>query len=676
MAKFTDQIIPVNASYSALIQESGKNSAGVSTFECPPNTVITGRWHQGDENGNTQYQYSELIAGALICFYDETETSSEIQESGKDNDGTSSFICPENAVIVGRCHTGDENGMTQYKYTTLSFGEKQMVTRNHVWSDWIVESGKNSGGSSTFNCPPNTVMTGREHQGDENGNTRYQFAELYLADTDSRVLLSRTTNTITSSSVKESAGTWVTAPENMAITGRQHHGDENGQTTYQFSYFYIKMPNNDIETINAIWSDWIKESDSNFSCPENTVMVGRQHKGDENGDTRYQYAFTRIGNSPNPCSITLVSTTDSIKESAGIWSKAQDAQVMTGRSHSGDENGDTTYSYSSIQNQLTLAPTNKTVDWMSHLSDSLSLSEINIPGTHDSAAFNRYTHTPYATQAMSITEQLSSGVRMLDVRLRIDPAGNNGFTFYTCHSANGSWFHLNYYQSFESLLIEVQAYILKYPSEGVIMSLKVDDWTSISTDEQKNQALNALASILSGYDTIMPDRIPNLGELRGNMYLLNRINRSYNLGVPIGWDENTVGYDLFSNGERENIRPFNVYVQDQYQNISTKGKLELFESTWNHQQSGELLINFASAVQNILMGVYINEPLLNNLGEFNANDRPQVKGISLFDYAAYPYKLSGDSKIIDCIAITIDSNFGYGYYPGTFQVKSLNKEEL
>ena len=39
--------------------------------------------------------------------------TSEMKESG------SYFLCPTNAVMTGRYHSGDENGQTQYEYATL-----------------------------------------------------------------------------------------------------------------------------------------------------------------------------------------------------------------------------------------------------------------------------------------------------------------------------------------------------------------------------------------------------------------------------------------------------------------------------------------------------------------------------------------------------------------------------
>lgn len=50
-------IVPNVRSKSASIKES----SGIE-FLCPTNTVMTGRWHKGDENGQTQYEYATLKA--------------------------------------------------------------------------------------------------------------------------------------------------------------------------------------------------------------------------------------------------------------------------------------------------------------------------------------------------------------------------------------------------------------------------------------------------------------------------------------------------------------------------------------------------------------------------------------------------------------------------------------
>lgn len=110
----------------------------------------------------------------------------------------------------------------------------------------------------------------------------------------------------------------------------------------------------DVRTVSAIIS---KESNSEFICPEGTVMTGRMHRGDDNGPTQYEYAtlkaVDRNGSVIKGGIVRIVPVfqrdnnsywTKPIKESDGIWAgESSSGLVMIGRKHSGDENGYTSY---------------------------------------------------------------------------------------------------------------------------------------------------------------------------------------------------------------------------------------------------------------------------------------------------------------------------------------------
>ena len=57
-------------------------------------------------------------------------------------------------------------------------------------------------------------------------------------------------------------------------------------------------------------------------------------------------------------------------------------------------------------------------NWMSALQDNVSLSQISVPGTHDSGATVEFPSGTAKTQNLTIAEQLSIGVRFLDIRCR------------------------------------------------------------------------------------------------------------------------------------------------------------------------------------------------------------------------------------------------------------------
>lgn len=166
-----------------------------------------------------------------------------------------------------------------------------------------------------------------------------------------------------------------------AIIGRWHLGDENGKTEYRYGPITI-LNKHHIETFTDArgthdrwevymsdieWSDWCRESKSSFTCPTGTVMVAREHKGDENGDSRigYRRVFlkdVKTGEKYKILRNVEITMVDIEKESSGIYAEAYKKEVyhgsaeevmyyelMISRSHDGDENASTLYSFSTLE---------------------------------------------------------------------------------------------------------------------------------------------------------------------------------------------------------------------------------------------------------------------------------------------------------------------------------------
>lgn len=152
------------------IKESNGN------FKCPTNMVITGRVHNGDENGYTRYEYASLKAlssdGLLlpgdVTIINTPENDSTIKES--DENG---FDAPVNHVIIGRHHNGDENGNTTYLTGKVLYNGFPTYTTDYQGSAPIVESA-----GIWYNSSDNHLLVGRRHYGDENGYTIYRCASL------------------------------------------------------------------------------------------------------------------------------------------------------------------------------------------------------------------------------------------------------------------------------------------------------------------------------------------------------------------------------------------------------------------------------------------------------------------------------------------------------------------
>ncbi|MFJ6935175.1 phosphatidylinositol-specific phospholipase C [Streptomyces sp. NPDC101132] len=154
-----------------------------------------------------------------------------------------------------------------------------------------------------------------------------------------------------------------------------------------------------------------------------------------------------------------------------------------------------------------------TQDWMGALADATPLRRMTIPGTHDSGA--RYGGLYVACQNTTIAEQLSYGIRFLDVRCRV-----TGGSFAIHHGA--------YYQNlmFGDVLVACRDFLAAHPRETVLMRLKQEyseesdaTFRAVFDDYLDRRGWRPLFRI----DPALPD----LGGARGKVVLL-----ADNAGLP------------------------------------------------------------------------------------------------------------------------------------------------
>lgn len=155
---------------------------------------------------------------------DKRMQSESMKESG------SSFLCPSNMVLTGRLHSGDENGSTIYEYASLKaisangevIADADITVQNVTW----VEYEKESTGEG-YDAPYGKVIVGRRHSGDENGRTAYAIGEVFYNGHPTYISYYHV-----SAPKKESDGVWFKTNDYYVITARHHYGDENGTTYY------------------------------------------------------------------------------------------------------------------------------------------------------------------------------------------------------------------------------------------------------------------------------------------------------------------------------------------------------------------------------------------------------------------------------------------------------------
>lgn len=191
--------------------------------------------------------------------------------------------------------------------------------------------------------------------------------------------------------------------------------------------------------------------------------------------------------------------------------------------------------------------TYKNNEWMKNLSNQKSIDTISIPGTHDSASF--YGGDIVQTQSMSITDQLNSGVRFLDIRLRHI---NNVFAIH-----HGSVFQK---QFFGDILNQVSDFLQKNPSEFILMRVKKEHTEENNTrkfEDTFSEYVNKYSDIIfnSGGDSYFP----TVYDARGKIIFLDQIPTTgkypsfgikyYNFNVQDAYSVST-NWDLYGKWEK------------------------------------------------------------------------------------------------------------------------------
>ena len=199
-----------------------------------------------------------VLIGYVLIDQLQDKGTKGIVESGKDvifNNGTSSYKAKFGCVIVGRKHTGDENGLTYYltgkpKIFDVDLRNEVHEVRFAVFDRHNSDSFKQS--NLNFTCEGNNVIVGRAHTGDENGFTTFVYAELAVKKVNligkynySIGVVEPKDSLLFEESIKiakESNGEWALSKLGeyyLPMVAMSHSGDENGTSTYGFKLFGI-----------------------------------------------------------------------------------------------------------------------------------------------------------------------------------------------------------------------------------------------------------------------------------------------------------------------------------------------------------------------------------------------------------------------------------------------------
>ena len=153
-------------------------------------------------------------------------------------------------------------------------------------------------------------------------------------------------------------------------------------------------------------------------------------------------------------------------------------------------------------------PSAKGGNWMSYISDDTYISDISIPGTHDSASYRRGGIYSLAhCQNLNLENQLKVGVRYFDIRLDKDYKDR----LYVYHGI------LNQQISFDEVWNIFNNFLKEHPSETILMSIKCED----SNNKETMQFIHE--DLLTKQDNMYTgNKVPKLGDVRGKIVLFRR----------------------------------------------------------------------------------------------------------------------------------------------------------
>lgn len=171
--------------------------------------------------------------------------------------------------------------------------------------------------------------------------------------------------------------------------------------------------------------------------------------------------------------------------------------------------------------------------WMAGIPDSVNITSLSIPGTHDTMT-SHISSKVFQCQNWNLTVQMEAGLRYFDIRAR---PKNGALHIYHGKTYTG--------YSFKEVLLELFAFLDKQPSEMFVLRLKDEILKSHKDPNAFEKAFNhsrftdpatkggvAKHLALSG-DSSKP--LPTLGELRSKILLLQDFKCPKNRLYGVQW---------------------------------------------------------------------------------------------------------------------------------------------
>ena len=183
--------------------------------------------------------------------------------------------------------------------------------------------------------------------------------------------------------------------------------------------------------------------------------------------------------------------------------------------------------------------------WMSRIDSDTYLSELSIPGSHESCA---NIQVPWVQcQHMTIDEQLNAGIRYFDFR-----CGVSFGKLYLFHGRSPLGFVVN------DVLGKMYSWLDQSSNEAIMLQVKMEGG---SGDESVFETLFLAELTLNAKHWALGNAIPKLGAVRGKIQLMRRFHLSSGtLGIDVRrWADNSPNFTI------PLVEHERLVVQDQYE---------------------------------------------------------------------------------------------------------------
>lgn len=253
-------------------------------------------------------------------------------------------------------------------------------------------------------------------------------------------------------------------------------------------------------------------------------------------------------------------------------------------------------------------------NWMSKISGGRRITEMAIPGTHDSGAYKEYTYTPMVqAQDHSIKQQLEAGVRALDIRCGPKTTGTT--TSYEV-------FHGGYDQGLtvKGVCQEIVKFLEKNTSEFVILMLKQETAQSVDISAGINKIVSdEIHNKQRMY--VRSNQWPKLKDVRGKVLVLSRLKRPARSHFDTReWTGNPARLSFENAGVKDGC---GVIVQDRWKmpwlDYKQQVVKDLLKEAYLGSDNHYLFLNFMSAAWTL------RDPLKTGRSDMNPWFRANIK---------------------------------------------------